>query len=90
MMENGRTSGGARGLNRRRPPVLAVPAGAEQRFDFIVIPEERDEQVRRPVLEYEAQRRVAATLEKALPQFANPQATVLMRAAKGLGQLAQR
>jgi hypothetical protein len=38
----------------RQPPVLAILAGLEQRFDFIVIPQERDEQVRWPVLKDEA------------------------------------
>jgi hypothetical protein len=38
----------------RQPPVSAILAGLEQRFDFIVIPQERDEQVRWPVLKDEA------------------------------------
>jgi hypothetical protein len=68
----------------------AVLAGLEQRFDFIVSPEERDKQVRWPVLKDEAQRNIAATLENLRAQFTNPQATMHMRATKGLGQLAQR
>ena len=38
----------------RQPPVSAILAGLEQRFDFIVIPQERDKQVRWSVLEDEA------------------------------------
>jgi hypothetical protein len=74
----------------QRETVSAILAGLEQRFDLIVIPQERDEQVRWPVLKDEAQRSAAATLENLIAQLANPQATVHMRAAKGLRQLAQR
>jgi len=38
----------------RQPAVSAILAGTEQRFDLIVIPQERDEQVRWPVLKDEA------------------------------------
>jgi hypothetical protein len=36
------------------PPVSPILAGMEQRFDFVVISQERDEQVRWPVLKDEA------------------------------------
>jgi hypothetical protein len=38
----------------RQPAVSAILAGLEQCFDLIVIPQERDEQVRWPVLKDEA------------------------------------
>jgi hypothetical protein len=38
----------------RQTPVLAILAGLEQRLDFIVIPQERDKQIRWPVLKDEA------------------------------------
>jgi len=62
----------------------------EQCFDLVLIPQERDEQVRRPILKDKAQRNIAATLENLVAQFTDPQAAVHMRAAKGLRQLAQR
>jgi hypothetical protein len=74
----------------RQPPVSAILAVLEQRFDLVMIAQERDEQVPWPVLKDEAQRSIAAALENLVTQFTNPQATVHMRAAKGLGQLAQR
>ena len=38
----------------RQVAISAIFAGMEQRFDLIVIPQERDEQVRWPVLKDEA------------------------------------
>jgi hypothetical protein len=38
----------------RQPVVSAILGSVEQRFDLIVISQERDEQVRRPVLKDEA------------------------------------
>jgi predicted Fe-S protein YdhL (DUF1289 family) len=62
----------------------------EQSFDLIVISQERNEQVRWPVLKDEAQRNIAATLENLAAQLTNPQTAMDMRPAKGLRQLAQR
>jgi ubiquinone biosynthesis protein COQ9 len=67
----------------------AILAGLEEGLDLIVVPQERDEQVRCAVLKNEAQRRVATTLENLAAQLAYPEATVHMRAAEGFGQLAQ-
>jgi len=52
----------------------------EKRFDLIVIPQERDEQVRGPVLEDEAWRDIAATLENFVAQLTDSQVAVHMRA----------
>jgi len=41
-------------MNGTSPPVSAILAGMEQRFDLIVIPQGGDEQVRWPVLEDES------------------------------------
>ena len=62
----------------------------EQRLDLIVIPQERDEQVRWPVLKDETERDIAATLEYVVAQFTNSQTAVHMRTAKGLRQLTER
>jgi hypothetical protein len=69
----------------RQSPVSAIPAVLEHGFDLVMIAQERDEQVGRPVLKDEAQRSIATALENLVAQFTNPQATVQMRAAKGLG-----
>jgi hypothetical protein len=74
----------------RQSPVSAILAALEQRFDLVMITQERDEQVRWPVLKDEAQRSITAALENLVAQFTNSQATVHMRVAKGPGQLAQR
>jgi hypothetical protein len=61
----------------------------EQCFDLIEIPQEKDEQVQRPVLKDEAQRHIAATLEYFVAQLSNPQGPVHMGPAEDCGQLAQ-
>jgi hypothetical protein len=75
---------------RRSSAISAILAGLEQRIDLIVIPQETNEQVRWPVLKDKAQRDIAATLKNLVAQFANPQATMHVGAAKGFRQLAQR
>ncbi|MGC9996923.1 MAG: hypothetical protein ABSE79_16520 [Terriglobia bacterium] len=69
----------------RQSLVSAIPAVLEHGFDLVMIAQERDEQVGRPVLKVEAQRSIATALENLVAQFTNPQAAVQMRAAKGLG-----
>jgi hypothetical protein len=61
----------------------------EQCFDFIVIPQEADEQVCWTILKDETQGNVAAAFENLTAQFADPQAAVDVWAAKGLWQFAQ-
>jgi len=62
----------------------------EQRLDLIVIAQERNEQVRWPVLKDKTQCDITATLENLVAELANSQATVHVRPPEPLGQLAQR
>jgi hypothetical protein len=79
-------AGGSQG-----PPAISpILSALEQRLDLVVISQERDKQVCRPVQENKTQRNIAATLEKLVAQFANPQAAVDVRPTKRVGQLAER
>jgi hypothetical protein len=64
------------------PRTLPILTAFEQRFDFIVVSQERHEKIAPPVLEDKTQREVGATLKKLLTQFSNAEAAVHMRLAE--------
>jgi hypothetical protein len=55
-----------------------------------MVPEERDEQVRRAVLEEAAQCETRSEIEEVAPQLADPETTVNVRSPKDLRQLKER
>jgi len=67
----------------------AIFAAPEQRFDFIVVAQKRDEKVGGPVLEDKTQREAGAALKQFVTQFANAKAAVDVRSTEAFSQLAQ-
>ncbi len=68
-------------------PIAATP---QQSPDFIVLAQERNEEILAPILKDEPEIAVAAALEKLVAQFTNTEAAMDMRLAKAINKITER
>lgn len=71
-------------------PTLPVRATSQQSSDFIMVAQERNEQLIASVLENESEIAVAATLKKFVRQLANTEAAMDMGLAKTPNEITKR
>ena len=68
---------------------LSISAAAKKGSDFVMIAEERNEQLGATVLKNKAQTAITAALKQFVPQFAYAETAVHVRLAVALGEVAE-